>query len=296
MSDDSALTDDSILTCDPKDCPPNVLFDCDDVFENVLIIPAREGGTTVQWSLNGQIRDNGEYRYILQFSNAGTDDPQAWKKVAEGIETWTLTDPVQRLPGVFCFTHYRLVLRTDERTYFSKPYSALTRLTYKDWQTYKSVLRAEYVQMQAESGTKGFLFKRRISGRPCKHCRDHNLDISKDSQCPVCYGTKYVNGYYRPIPCFWMNVSPGDATVQYDQNISGPTINDKFTARALASPILTTGDIWLDQQSSERFRIVEVTPIVEQKGLPVVYQLGIQRLPFSDIVYQVLNENFRADT
>jgi len=65
----------------PPECSPDALFDCDYVFSDVVVIPAREGGTIVQWVLHPQVRDYGEYRYTLQVGNAGVDDPRAWKSI-----------------------------------------------------------------------------------------------------------------------------------------------------------------------------------------------------------------------
>jgi hypothetical protein len=261
------------------------LFDCDYVFSDIVVIPAREGGTIVQWNLHPQVRDLGEYKYTLQASNAGVKDSCAWRNVATGTDTWFLVDPKQRLRGGYSYTHYRVRLETGERRYHSAPLHTMGRLRYEDWRVYVSVMRAEHVQLSGKTGIPGLLFKRRISGVPCRRCLDHNTGEVRNANCPECYGTSWMYGYYRPVPCVWFNVDPADASIKYDIATQGPVTNTRFEARAVASPLLITGDVWLNQQSSERFQIVQVQPIVEQKGIPVVYKLAIERLPFSDIVY-----------
>jgi hypothetical protein len=279
-------------SCGESPCQPEIMRDCDFVFSELIVIPSREGGTKVQWTLDSRMLDQGEYRFTLQVGHAGVNDSKAYRDVVSETNVWFLTDPVRRLPGSLCFTHYRVKLETGERIYYSRPVSALGQLSYKDRQMFLAVMRAEWVQLQAETGIPGMIFKRKISGRECSRCLDYETRQSKDSQCPVCLGTGWIGGYYRPAPCCPMNIEPADASIHYDVNQRGPVTNTRFSARTLASPLLITGDIWLNLQNSERYRLMQIHPLVESKGIPVVYQVGMDRLPFSDIVYEFLNPNF----
>lgn len=276
------------LRCDsPPGCPPGVLYDCDFVFGEPVVLPVREGGSMVQWTLDPRVRDEGEYRFTLQVGHAGSDDPQAWTDVVSIPEVCFLVDPVRRLPGAFSFTHYRLRLETGERIYFSRPLHTMGRLRYEEWRVAVSVMRAEHVQLARKSGIEGFLLKRKISGRPCSRCRDFNTGEVTDGGCEHCFGTGWRGGYYKPVPCCWFDVHPADASIRLDHQTQGPVTNTRFEARAIASPLLICGDLWLNRQNSERYRIVQIQPVVEQKGVPVVYVLAMERLPFSDIAYSI---------
>ena len=279
------------LRCDSSnDCLPGVLFDCDYVFGEPVVLPVREGGTMIQWELDPRVRDEGEYRYSLQTGNAGVDDDAAWQTIVTETDVCQLVDPIRRLPGVYSFTHYRLRLRTGERIYHSRPLHTMGRLGYEDWRIYVSVLRAEHVQLARKTGIKGLLYKRKISGRPCPRCRDFNTGEVKDAGCEFCFGTGWTGGYYKPIPCSWFDVHPADASIRHDIGTQGPVTNTRFEARAIAVPLLISGDLWLNDRNSERFRIMQVQPIVEQKGVPVVYIVAMERLPFSDIAYSLPKE------
>lgn len=274
------------LRCDsPNACPPGILFDCDYVFGEPMVLPVREGGTLVQWELDPRVRDEGEYRYTLQTGNAGVDDPNAWTDIACDTDVFFFRDPVRRLPGAYAFTHYRVRLDTAERIYHSRPLPTTGKLKYEDWRVCVAVMRAEHVQLARKTGTEGVLLKRKISGRPCRRCRDFNTGEVKDSGCPVCFGTGWTGGYYRPVPCSWFNVEPADASIKYDIQTQGPITNTQFQARSIASPLLISGDVWLNKHNSERYRIMHVQPIVEQKSVPIVYALAFERLAFSDIAY-----------
>jgi hypothetical protein len=273
--------------CDPEKCLPAVLFDCDYVFGEPVVLPVREGGTMVQWELDSRVRDEGEYHFSLQTGNAGVDDPDAWETILTEKDVFYLVDPVRRLPGVFAFTHYRLRLQTDERTYHSRPLHTMGRLRYEDWRVYVAVLRAEQIQLARKTGIEGFLYKRKISGRPCSRCLDFNTGEVTDAGCQACFGTGWLGGYFRPVPCSCFDLQPNDTSIRHDIPLQGPVTNTRFEARAVASPLLASGDLWLNCQNSERYRIMQVRPIVEQKGVPIVYALGIERLPFSDIAYSL---------
>lgn len=281
----------SNLRCDsPPDCPGSELFDCDYVFSDVVVLPAREGGTLVQWMLHPQVRDFGEYRYILQTSNAGVNDRHAWKSVAMGSDVYFLEDKKRRLPGAFAYTHYRVRLQTDERVYHSVPLHTLGKLSYEDACIYRRIMQTEYLQLAQKTGVPGLIYKRKISGIPCRRCLDHNNDVARDAGCLECFGTGWRGGYYKPVPCSFINLEPGDASIRYDLETQGPITNTRFSGRAIASPLLITGDVWLNLQNSERYRIILVQPIVEQKGIPIVYQLAVERLPFADVTYRLPRE------
>jgi len=278
------------LRCEtPPDCPPDSLFDCDFVFGEPVVLPAREGGTLVQWELDSRVRDDGKYRFTLQTGNAGVDDPHAWKNVVTKSEVCFLVDPIRRLPGTFPFTHYRIRLETGERVYHSRPLHTMGKLRYEDWRVYVSVIRAEHVLLSRKSGIEGFLYKRKIAGCPCQRCRDHNTGEVRDAGCKSCYGTGWIGGYYAPVPCSWFDVHPADASIRLDVQTQGPVTNTRFEARAIASPLLISGDLWQSRQNSERYRIMQRHPVVEQQGIPVAYQLAMERLPFSDIAYSLPN-------
>ena len=267
-------------------CLPFYL-DCDYIFSNVVVTPAREGGTRVQWSLGSSIRDEGPYLYSLQVGNAGVDDPHAWTTVVTEIDVCCLIDPQRRLTGVQSFTHYRLKLETAEGIYYSRPLHTFGKLHYMDWRMYESILRAEGIRLASREGTSGTLLKRKISGIKCFRCRDFGTGEVKDAMCKLCYGTGWLGGYYAPIHCFFINLQPSGSTITKDVNMQGPVAETHYTGRAIAVPILTSGDVWINRESSERWVITELKHLVEVKGIPKVYQIGLDRIPFSDVVYSL---------
>jgi len=274
---------DNQLRCESR-CLP-VYTDCGYIFNNVTVAPVREGGTLVQWSLGSRIRDTGEYLYSLQVGNAGVSDPEAWTTTETKAEAYFLIDPVRRLPGAYSFTHYRLKLETSEAVYYSSPIHTFGKLGYSDWRMYKAVIRAESIRLSSDDGTKGTLLKRKISGTKCHRCIDFGTGEVKDGNCPFCYGTGWLGGYYDPVPCFYININPAGSTIGHDVEMQGPVTETQTSGRAVAVPLLVSGDVWVHGESSERFRITQLKHLVEMRGIPVVYQLAMERIPFSDAVY-----------
>lgn len=275
----------SELRCEQSD--HNCFYDCDYVFGDPVVLPARTGGTLVQWVLNPSVRDEGDYVYTLQTGNAGVDDNRAWRDVVTESNVCFLVDPVQRLKGVYSFTHYRLRLRTAERIYYSRPLHTMGYLRYADWREYEAVIRAENIMLSRRTGIEGILLKKKISGTPCKRCLDHNTGEVRNAGCKLCYGTGWLGGYYKAVLCAWCNIDPQGTTIKHDVDMQGPVMDTQVTARTVASPILVCGDIWVNRSNSERYRITQIQNIVELKGVPAVYRLAMERLPFSDIAYSV---------
>jgi len=259
--------------------------DCDYIFQDVIVTPAREGGTLVQWQLSSHIRDEGDYLFTLQVGNAGVSDPKAWKDVETKVDACHFIDRIRRLPGAYSFTHYRLKLETSEAVYFSRPIHTFGKLNYADYQQYKAIIRTEGIQLASNDGTRGTLLKRKISGRKCPRCIDFGTGEVKDGNCKFCYGTGWIGGYYEPIPCFYINLQPMGSTIKAEVEMQGQVADTQSVGRAIASPILISGDVWVSGESSERFRIMQLKHLVEMRGIPVVYQVGLERIPFSDVVY-----------
>ena len=276
---------DNLLRC--KDTCLPCYHNCDYIFQGIAVTPARAGGSLIQWVLSEHIRDAGEYVYSLQVSNAGVDDPKAWTTVQEGADVCLFIDPERRLPGVHNFTHYRVKLQTDEGVYFSRPLHTFGKLNYADWRLAESILRAESVLLTSRSGTVGTLLKRKISGRKCPRCLNPDIGVVEDSDCKICYGIGWVGGYYAPVPCFYINLDPSGSTIQKDVEMQGNVAETRAMGRAIAAPLLTSGDVWVNGESSERFKIMQLQHLAEMKGIPLVYKVAMERLPFADATYSI---------
>jgi hypothetical protein len=275
---------------DPRCSDPTetCLYDCDYVFGAPTVLPFPRGGTVVQWELNAAVRDLGVYTYTLQTGNAEVTDADAWEDVITDADAFYLVDPHRWDSGVYRFKYYRIKLTTGERTYYSRPLHTQGKLTYADWRLYLSVLRAEEVQLRGRSGIDGIIFKRKVSGTPCTRCRDYNTGEVTDGGCKVCYGNGWVGGYYAAVHCCWFQVDPANRTITHDVETQGAIMADtSVAARAVAVPMLATGDIWVNKQSGERYKIIQLQDIVEVKGVPVVYRVAMDRLPVSDVVYRL---------
>jgi hypothetical protein len=282
------MGDAPINVCEPACLSLDCFYDCDYVFGAPVVLPSPEGGTIVQWELDPVVRDLGKYVYTLQAGDAGVRDDKAWTDVVTAEDVFYLIDPYRWAKGIHRYKHYRLRLVTGERVYYSRPLHTFGHLSYGDWRLYVSVIRAEAVHLRSRSGTEGILFKRKISGVPCRRCRDHNTGEVTDAGCRICYGTGWVGGYYMPVFCSWFSIDPVDMSVAQDIETQGTIrVDTSCKARAIAVPCLSTNDIWLNKQSGERYKVMQIHNIVEVKGVPVVHQVSMDRLPVSDIVYSL---------
>jgi hypothetical protein len=65
----------------------------------------------------------------------------------------------------------------------------------------------------------------------------------------------------------------------------------KLTAKCVAYPWITRGDVWCDSDTNERFYIANVTPISMYKSTPLIFQLTLTKLEITDALHSTSADN-----
>jgi hypothetical protein len=269
-----------------SNCP---VYDCAWVFSDLTVQPLIGYGSLVSWLLHPRFRDPSPYLFTLQVSNAGTPNADDWEPVSNSPleDVFSLEDPVRRLFGKHTFAHYRVKLETSIATYFSAPVAYHNIWDYHDRQRIKNIFRQERVRLiQGRAGVEGYLLKRRNHGPRCTECIDIQTQESRNPQCPVCYGTEYLYGYYPPYPCFYVEKS----LESFDSKVSEPrnTTNSGqiIKGRMLNIPPVHSFDIWVEKATDLRWVLRGIQSVADIKGRPVVVSAMLALLPFTHPVYQ----------
>jgi hypothetical protein len=76
------------------------------------------------------------------------------------------------------------------------------------------------------------------------------------------------------------------ANIAQDIQAQGTALQATAQAWCLASPIVSTRDIWVNHQSGECFEITKVQNEAEMKKVPIAHNLILEPLPASDAVYE----------
>ena len=269
-------------------------MDCD-VITRVEVWRMGTGDTTICWELSRNFwppEPTSEYHFYVDLGRPGTDEWVALNSEPI-IDDCCYIDPCQRdvTDGYDVMYRVRMVipLSTGEcLVYKSEPVGTFGRLDKSDWLKARDIIRREYLQQQKIEGTRGFLLKRKKFGVRCQRCTDWDTKEVTDSNCPSCYGTGLVGGYYAGIE-YWMTLqSNWGRRLTVAAEPRGTHDSGAYRlARCIFYPPIDTRDIWVRADNDARYIIDNYTAIAEMRGLPLVVMAQIRLAPASDVIYNV---------
>lgn len=279
----SALVAPSTIShCDAV-CAP----ECESVFDRVLVYHAIRGGSQIEWELKPTFADPAPYTFQLQVGRTGSNLSDDWVDVGSPVvDVFYAVDSDQRIWSNNIWTHYRVKLTTALDTYYSKPEPAWGVLSRLDWRRGREIRRKEELRFRkTPAGTEGYLLKRKIYGERCE-CIDPMTYECRNPQHADCFGTGIVGGYFTAIPCSYVEFMLRSQRTHRD--MTRGTVNDvNVPARMLYWPQINSYDVWVNKSTDERWKIHEVSSIVEIRGIPIAVNVGLRLVPFGDVVYDV---------
>ncbi len=260
-------------------------------FKRIFVDHLVVGATRVWWEHHPNFGDPPLRIYKLQVGH--TQNPLAtdWVDVdANGIaEALYLVDRERRVTGNRLNVFYRIVLQTPLRNYVSLPVPALGQMQARDWAIAREIVRRERLRHR-RMARNGVLLKRRRYGVKCPTCRDMMTDAVVNSMCPDCLGVGFQGGYHTPLPfqCFDIASEPiveqrgGAAQNPAEWSLQVETVK----ARVLAFPMLEKEDVFVETATDRRWRVGDIHYVAAIAGVPIVAEVELRHIPFSDIVYQ----------
>lgn len=275
-----------------QDCPQNVdcPSSCDSVFDRIVVSHLITGPTRVMWELLPEFTDPGPLIFQLQVGTTNSNNSDDWEDVGLPVtDQYVAFDTEQRVWGKTNFTHYRLILTTSLGTYISQPTSGMGVLDRRSWRLARETVRAVRLAMRVgNKGQLGYLLKRRWTGEDCPVCLDPMTKEVRNPQCTTCWGTGKRCGYYYPMSCVWAELEPRSRRTQLDGGQNRGTIDDVVTpARMLMVDLLSEEDIWVADKTDDRFFVHTVTHIEEMRGVPLVANVELRLVPFTNIIYSI---------
>lgn len=280
------------MSCDDLDCLPPGTCEATSVFGPLTILPTVAHGTRVEWELHPRFADPQPHTFTLQVGRTALAAADDWQDVgAPATNTFFLLDDTQRVYGMTNWTHYRVKLVTPLGTYYSRPTAVDATLPWRHRGPYRAMLTAQEKQLRLANGREGYLLKRRLYGPACTLCKPEQLtdDPQTDPQCPVCYGTGYLHGYFDPLPCYYADLGQRFSYNQQDENLgtTDPEAMAVKDVKMLGVPQLFRGDVWVDKQADRRWYIHRVGSAAEYIGQVVLYANVLLLAPMSDVIYQL---------
>ncbi len=264
-------------------------------FKRIYVTVTPNGTAVIEWRLDRCFLFPGDLlRFYVETAPSGGE----WIRLNPGdpvVNSCVYVD-TGKVPGTYnknsCGSmgnqwFYRVVANDGETDFFSQPESMYGVLSRHDWLIARDVVRKEYLALRKFHGTLGYLLKRREYGAPCSNeaCLDWDTEQPQVSNCPLCYGTGFLRGYYDGIP-FWIDFSAAESSKDVVQPFG--TVDPMVRAgRCVAYPLLDTYDLWIDADKNLRFLVRKLRPAVEVRARALVYVGEFHQLPHGRIEYTV---------
>jgi len=240
----------------------------------------------VEWALERAFITSvpGPYTFTLYRGYAANDSIPV--KISETTDQPWLYDnnPVMPQKGTEVF--YWVILTDGQgQTYQSQSAPITSYWNHYDWTLAKEIVRKETMLLRKRTGTAGWLLKRRLWGDVCTLCTDPETKQIHNSQCPVCYGTGIVGGYYDPID-FMVAMNPSQRVKKLDTT-QGLIAETMETVRCLAYPVPTSNDVWVRAYTDQRYYVMgDVVVEARHRGIDLVLNLRLREEARSNSIYK----------
>ena len=257
-------------------------------FQRLVIYNSFNETTYIHWDLHPLMKDPGPYVFQLQVARSPNPEDE-WEDLGVPEEDPPfLTDSVTPAYGYVLDKYYRLVLTTGRGKYVSDGIGIFGQLRPVEWKIAKEVRRKEWLRAKYTAVPITLLQKKRY-GEVCPYCTTDQMTSSANSNCEYCFGTGYLGGYNTPFKMQVMDISPSRLKeIHYSGDTA--TLNsavDRYQARAAGIPELYEGDIIIDMSTDQRFRVATSPVIAQIHRVPLVREVDMYLLPYSDIAYRI---------
>lgn len=254
------------------------------VFERVIVsVLSLRGSALVTWWLDGQrFDDPGPYEFYLQWAERQNGE---FVDVAGPTSGNSLFDLVPRQFAKIPLSAYRVRLTTPTGEYFSDALLALGNWNRHDYLIARDIVRREYLRLTRYTGSRGSHLARRSWGTKCPRCTDFHTGLVADSNCPVCYGTGFVGGYYLPST-LWVEQGTISVREKHDES-AGVRADRVQTARAVACPYLVSKDVWVNDETDERWSVESRSVLAEVRGVPLIVGVELRLFEPSSVAYEI---------
>jgi len=257
-------------------------------FRRVSVDHMVRGTTRVWWQLERTFNEPGPYVFQLQLGKTGLRDAVDWVNIGPPVVNgYMASDPEWREAGYDLLDHYRVVLTTPTSVYVSQAANCYGDIPEKDWLIAREIIRKEQLRFKYVA-VPGYLLKPFRFGKPCRRCRDQLTQEVLDSDCPVCNGTGFEVGYHPPLSLQCWDLSTQTIQEDVDAQFKGMTRNNPYiTARLVGFPAINKSDIWVNGSSDERWLVETIQIAAAIRNVPIVYQVKMGLLPFSNTAYAI---------
>lgn len=147
------------------------------------------------------------------------------------------------------------------------PFSIYHGLDEDEFNIASEINRKETLLFERKIGIRFDVYKRRKYGIICEKCTDKATGATIDSNCPICFGTKY--GFYKPVTV-WADL----VEMPMEKVISevGTTENKRAQVRLTTEILVSKHDILVDRINNQKWDISDEPTYTKFRSYPVGQQ------------------------
>lgn len=259
-------------------------------FKALKIFILANNARALSWQYAAGVEIPEDALLAVEYSRAGG----TWQTLAENLPvSYCYIDSRVTNRNKYNNDYYRVRLQSQGMTYYSDPQQAGISLNYPYSSQASNLIRLSQLEM-SKTGRTGYLMKKIVYGQKCPVCKQFEDDTPVNEHCPYCLGTGIKGGYYRAFP---MNIlQSGESRAEAVQQ-HGAVQAVVMQAKCVAWPIIELGDVWVDDNTNERFYIEGAAVASKFKHVPLLYNLKMHLVELSDVLHtpraqQVLQEAY----
>ncbi|MEN6550136.1 MAG: hypothetical protein ABFE07_29175 [Armatimonadia bacterium] len=132
------------------------------------------------------------------------------------------------------------------------------------------------------AGVRAYVFLRKTWGQRCTNCWDAVKQRKTESNCPVCFNTGFLGGFYPAVPIY-MNFSPSQEMVRHG-GFTEQQVDDTYGWLS-NYPLVNNKDV-IVQDGRLRWRIKGVAS-TKKLGLVIHQTVQLTRINLNDIEYKL---------
>lgn len=147
----------------------------------------------------------------------------------------------------------------------------------------RKILREEYILMKKLAGMEYYLLKRRHFGTRCTACYDRITREVTKSNCAVCYGTSWVDGYFTPVAILGRRAA---SQVRAEMSPQAKMEINPTQIQFMDFPRIDEEDVIVEKANNRRF-LVKSRSFTSLKSIPVHQTISVSELERNAVEYSI---------
>lgn len=258
-------------------------------FTSLKVLPhfeiAAGGGFDVYWTITGQNFTPTFQVYVSDLPD-GTYTPLLESRISD-FHLLNASVPKQNMELALQTWFKVEVFNGSASKLMSPPMDCRGGMERNRYLQYREILRRWRLFFAKTSCLDGWLVRRKFYGTRCPTCTNQILVSAASNECPLCFGTGIVGGFYAPFATKsdW-SPSASPRTANTSKEPGGPQQVQRLKIKIPCYPDARAEDLWLDGATMVYYLIESVDPEM-WLGSIVTQTATISRLPAHHQVYKL---------